>query len=141
MKKGELEESQHQVRPLPQIENPPDSNPEEEEKEEELETASFCSLFRFATTTDIILIIFGSICAAAMGVALPAFAILWGNMTDKFQTSADMEKASRDIMIQFIYIGCGALGAGWAMFSCWMIAGERQGIACRKEYLRSLLRQ
>lgn len=27
------------------------------------------------------------------------------------------------------------------MFACWMIAGERQGIACRKAYLRSLLRQ
>ena len=27
------------------------------------------------------------------------------------------------------------------MFACWMIAGERQGIACRKAYLRSLLGQ
>ena len=115
------------------MKNSPARNPEEEEdEEEELETAGFCSLFRFATTTDIILIIVGSICAAAMGVALPAFAILWGNITDQFQTSADMEAATRNVMLQFIYIGCGALGAGWAMFSCWMIAGERQGIACRK---------
>ena len=46
--------------------------------------APFTSLFRFATKADVILIIIGTICALAMGVALPAFAILWGNMTDKF---------------------------------------------------------
>ena len=77
-----------------------------------------------------------------MGVALPAFAILWGDMSDKFSTSeAEIEAAGKKIMLQFIYIGLGALGAGWGMFACWMIAGERQGIACRKEYLKSLLRQ
>lgn len=49
--------------------------------------AEYLSLFRFATKQDIILIVIGTICAMAMGVALPAFAILWGNMTDKFGDS------------------------------------------------------
>ena len=44
-------------------------------------------------------------------------------------------------MFIFIYIGLGAFAAGFGMSACWMIAGERQSIACRKEYLRSLLRQ
>jgi ATP-binding cassette subfamily B (MDR/TAP) protein 1 len=48
--------------------------------------APFTSLFRFATKADVILIVIGTICAIAMGVALPAFAILWGSMTDKFGT-------------------------------------------------------
>lgn len=98
-------------------------------------------LYRFATSTDITLMIFGSICAAAMGVALPAFAILWGNMTNKFNSDENIEDVAKTVMLQFIYIGLGALAAGWGMFACWMIAGERQGIACRKEYLKSLLRQ
>ena len=51
----------------------------------------FFALFRFATKTDVVLMTIGSICAATMGVALPAFAILWGDMTNKFQTSAQME--------------------------------------------------
>lgn len=88
----------------------------------------FFSLFRFATKTDIILITIGSLCAAAMGVALPAFAILWGNMTNDFTSSAKMEEASKATMLNFIYIGLGAFAAGWGMFACWMIAGERQGI-------------
>jgi ATP-binding cassette subfamily B (MDR/TAP) protein 1 len=103
--------------------------------------ADFTSLFRFATTTDIILLVVGTICAIAMGVALPSFAILWGNMTNKFGDGGSIEDAAKDIMLSFIYIGLGAFAAGWGMFACWMIAGERQSIACRKEYLRSLLRQ
>ena len=44
-------------------------------------------------------------------------------------------------MFQFLYIGAAAFVAGWGMFACWMITGERQGIACRKKYLASLLKQ
>ena len=102
---------------------------------------SWFSLFRFATGFDVILIVIGSICAAAMGVALPAFSILWGDMTNSFGDAASTENAAKTSMLNFIYIGIGAFAAGWGMFACWMIAGERQGIACRKAYLRSLLKQ
>ena len=102
---------------------------------------SFKSLFRFATPTDNLLMIVGSICAAAVGVAIPMFTVLWGDMTNHFQSAADMEQASKGIMFNFLKIGAGTFGAGWGMFACWMIAGERQGITCRKEYLKSLLRQ
>jgi len=43
-----------------------------------------------------------------------------------------MVEQSKVIMLEFIYIGIGAWVAGWGMFACWMIAGERQGIALRK---------
>lgn len=52
-----------------------------------------------------------------------------------------MVEAAFQIMLKFIYIGVGSFVAGWLMFACWMIAGERQSIACRKAYLKSLLRQ
>jgi ATP-binding cassette subfamily B (MDR/TAP) protein 1 len=44
-------------------------------------------------------------------------------------------------MFIFFAIAAGVLVAGWVMFAGWMIAGERQSIACRKAYLQSLLRQ
>ena len=44
-------------------------------------------------------------------------------------------------MCQFFGIGGGAFCAAWLMYACWMVAGERQAIKCRKEYLRSLLAQ
>ena len=85
--------------------------------------------------------VFGSICAAVMGAALPSFTILWGDMTNTFRTSAEMEQKAKELMFKFVYIGLGAFAAGWGMFACWMIAGERQGITCRREDLRSLLKQ
>lgn len=64
--------------------------------------ADFTSLFRFATNTDKILIVVGTICAIAMGVALPSFAILWGNMTDNFKEQGSIEDAAKNIMFNFI---------------------------------------
>ena len=98
-------------------------------------------MFRFATRRDYILMIIGTICACGMGTALPAFALLAGNMTDAFSDTNTMVGAARNTMYQFIGIGAGTFAAGWGMFACWMITGERQGIACRKEYLKSMIRQ
>ena len=44
-------------------------------------------------------------------------------------------------MFQFFYIAAGAFCLAWLMYACWMIAGERQAIKCRKSYLKSLLAQ
>lgn len=85
--------------------------------------------------------IVGSIAAVAMGTAFPAFAYIWGSMTDSFTTADSMVQKSKETMFTFIYVGIGAFFAGWLMFACWMITGERQAISCRKAYLRSLLRQ
>ena len=85
--------------------------------------------------------IVGSIAAMAMGTAFPAFAYIWGQMTDSCTAPDGMVNKSRETMFTFIYVGVGAFFAGWLMFACWMITGERQAISCRKAYLRSLLRQ
>ena len=84
----------------------------------------------------------GTIAALAMGTALPVFSLLMGTITDTFALGGDpMVAAAKTAMFQFIYIGLGVFVAGWLMFACWMISGERQSIACRKAYLKSLLRQ
>ena len=44
-------------------------------------------------------------------------------------------------MLEMVYLGVGALAAGWAMVTCWKVAGERQGVTCRKRYLEALLHQ
>lgn len=83
----------------------------------------------------------GSIAALAMGTAFPAFSYIMGDMIDNFASADEMVDKAKDTMLIFIYVGIGAFAAGWIMFACWMITGERQAIACRKAYLRSLLKQ
>jgi len=39
-------------------------------------------LFRFTQRKDVILMIFGTICASALGASYPMFSFLWGNMID-----------------------------------------------------------
>ena len=41
-------------------------------------------MFRFATGFDYFLMVLGSIGAISVGAAMPAFAFLWGQMTDSF---------------------------------------------------------
>jgi ATP-binding cassette subfamily B (MDR/TAP) protein 1 len=99
-------------------------------------------MFRFATSFDYALMTIGTICACALGTAMPGFAILLGDMTDAFsKTSDDMVEAGTQIMYKFIYVAIAELFAGWGALACWMITSERQGISCRKEYLKSLLKQ
>lgn len=89
--------------------------------------------------------IVGSVAALANGAALPAFSLLWGSMTDTFSGSAVNPQATVDsskaVMFNFLEIGAGVFVASWLMFACWMTAGDRQSIKCRKAYLRALLRQ
>jgi len=93
------------------------------DEEDEPDPISFTQMFRFANSTDYILMVVGTICASAMGAALPVFALLWGSMTDSFGDSDKMVASARDVMLKFIYIGIGAIFAGWGMFGCWMIIG------------------
>lgn len=84
--------------------------------------------------------VLGSIGAVGVGAAMPAFAYIWGLMTDSFNDSSIVD-ASRQTMFYFFYLGAGIFVGGWLMYGCWMIAGERQAIACRKAYLKALLQQ
>ena len=52
-----------------------------------------------------------------------------------------MVNASRNTMFLFFYLAAGIFVAALLMYGCWMISGERQAIACRKAYLRALLKQ
>lgn len=83
----------------------------------------------------------GSLGAIAMGASMPAFAFLMGDMLNGFASTDEMVEESKKTMLTFIYVGIGVFFAGWLMFACWMVTGERQAINCRKAYLKSLLRQ
>lgn len=124
-----------------------DASQEEDDPtlKKEIESVGFFRLFRFADPLDKFLMVIGSVGAAIEGAAMPVFTVLWGNMTDAFGGNSSNPDAavnqSREIMWNFLEIGLGVFLASWIMFGCWMMAGERQAIRCRKKYLGALLKQ
>lgn len=63
-------------------------------------------MFRFADKTDKILMLCGAIAAIGAGAAMPAFSLLWGNMTNSFQDSENdpdaMIRTSKKVMFNFL---------------------------------------
>lgn len=57
------------------------------ELEEEDQEVSFIGMFRFATKGDVTLMVIGFVCSALMGIFIPIFALLTGNMIDSFGTT------------------------------------------------------
>lgn len=94
---------------------------EEEEKrkkkeEDELPKVSFFELLRFATKTDVLLMILGSAAAIINGIALPMFALIFGQMTDSFSptsTGDDIVDAAGTQALYFLYIGLGSFALSW----------------------------
>ncbi|KAH7281015.1 hypothetical protein KP509_36G025500 [Ceratopteris richardii] len=103
-------------------------------------------LFSFADKLDYLIMLIGSLGAAAHGAAVPVFFIFFGklidtmgsaNSTTKSQLSLEVAKYSLD----FVYLGLGVLFSGWLEVSCWMYTGERQTARIRLQYMKSLLDQ
>ncbi|CDP18683.1 unnamed protein product [Coffea canephora] len=71
---------------------------------------SLFTLFKFADGVDIFLMVFGSICAIANGLAQPVMALLFGGVVDTFST-ADYQHMPQDILrvsIKLLYLAAGA---------------------------------
>ncbi|CDP19828.1 unnamed protein product [Coffea canephora] len=104
---------------------------------------SLFTLFQFADGVDKFLMVFGSICAIANGLAQPVMALLFGGVVDTFST-ADYQHMPQDILrvsIKLLYLAAGAGIAAQMQVSCWTITGERQASRLQGLYFETLLRQ
>ena len=113
-------------------------------KSQKEDSVSFSELFRFATTTDRIMMVVGTIGAAIGGAGMPLFALLLGNVTSQFapgHTGKEIFNAAAQICWEFLVVGAGSWLACYFGFAFWNIAGDKQSIEIRKRYFRSLLSQ
>ncbi|XP_078435342.1 ABC transporter B family member 11-like isoform X3 [Wolffia australiana] len=107
------------------------------------EAVPYRKLLSFADTTDVFLMVLGTIGAIANGLSMPIMLMLFGRLVDSFGSSTDksvVEKVSR-VSLQSL---CLAIGSGVACFlqlTCWIITGERQAARIRNMYLKAILRQ
>ncbi|XP_039235602.1 ATP-dependent translocase ABCB1 isoform X3 [Pipra filicauda] len=132
-----------------------------QKKGEKPKVVSPFALFRYSTWSDKMLMILGTIMAAAHGSALPISMIIFGDMTDSFVASGDLnftglnssqmnftadmlEKLEED-MTRYAYYYCGiaagVLLAAYLHTSFWTLIAGRQIKKIREEFFHAIMRQ
>eukprot|EP01113_Clastostelium_recurvatum_P006565 TRINITY_DN1297_c0_g1_i1.p1 TRINITY_DN1297_c0_g1~~TRINITY_DN1297_c0_g1_i1.p1 ORF type:complete len:1417 (-),score=461.68 TRINITY_DN1297_c0_g1_i1:319-4464(-) len=115
--------------------------------EEKPPMVSFFSLFRFADSLDIFLMVVGSLAAAANGAAMPLFSLIFGRLIDVFSPAhlnnpnVNIGDDITQIALYFLWIGIAVFGLSYLEVACWMVAGERQIRRVRERYLQAILQQ
>lgn len=117
---------------------------EKSKEEGKPSTVPFHKLFSFADSTDMLLMITGTIGAAGNGICMPLMAILFGDLIDSFgqnQNNKDVVDIVSKVSLKFVYLAVGAGIAAFFQVACWMVTGERQAARIRSLYLKTILRQ
>ncbi|KAH1045693.1 hypothetical protein J1N35_036477 [Gossypium stocksii] len=132
----------------------------QEEAEEEMEEAEelepppaavpFSRLFACADSLDWVLMIVGSVAAAAHGTALVVYLHYFAKIVHVLGIGSSLTEPERmdvqidrfrELALTIVYIAAGVFAAGWIEVSCWILTGERQTAVIRSKYVQVLLNQ
>ncbi|KAK7259123.1 hypothetical protein RIF29_24721 [Crotalaria pallida] len=139
------EEHKHDDTTAPK--NPAGTNTTSEDikQKEKAETVPYYKLFSFADSTDIVLMIVGSIGAFGNGLGMPIMTLLLGQVINNFGSNQSSNSNVVDdvskICLKYVYLGIGTGVASFLQVACWMATGERQAARIRGLYLKTILRQ
>ncbi|KAJ6400886.1 hypothetical protein OIU84_016333 [Salix udensis] len=112
--------------------------------DEETKTVPFLKLFSFADSTDILLMILGTIGAVGNGASFPIMSILFGDLINSFgqnQNGKEVVHLISKVSLKFVYLGLGLCSSSIFFVACWMVTGERQAARIRGKYLNTILKQ
>ncbi|XP_031486742.1 ABC transporter B family member 6-like [Nymphaea colorata] len=150
--------------PVSEVSEPPespspylDSNAEalaveddaELDAEEEIEpppaAVPFSRLFACADGFDWVLMIVGSLAAAAHGAALVVYLHFFGKVINLLRIDHlppdQLFDEFKKHALNIVYIAVAVFAAGWIEVSCWILTGERQTAVIRSKYVQVLLNQ
>ncbi|XVF23820.1 hypothetical protein REPUB_Repub13aG0072500 [Reevesia pubescens] len=127
---------------------------EEMEEAEEMEpppaAVPFSRLFACADRLDWVLMIVGSLAAAAHGTALVVYLHYFAKIVHVLGIGSSEPRPERlddqfdrfiELSSTIVYIAVGVFAAGWIEVSCWILTGERQTAVIRSRYVQVLLNQ
>ncbi|KAE9444899.1 hypothetical protein C3L33_23203, partial [Rhododendron williamsianum] len=106
----------------------------------------FSRLFKCADRLDWVLMVVGSLAAAAHGTALVVylhyFAKIIHLLVHNHPDTRDVLLSDfYDLTLTIVYIAVGVFAFGWIEVSCWILTGERQTAVIRSKYVQVLLNQ
>ncbi|KAK0606665.1 hypothetical protein LWI29_002414 [Acer saccharum] len=113
-------------------------------EEESSKTVPYYKLFSFADSTDILLMVVGTIAAIGNGICTPLMALLFGGFVNSFGDNANMKQMVDEVSkvsLKFLFLAIGSGAAGFFEVICWIVTGERQAARIRSLYLKTILRQ
>ncbi|KAK9983466.1 hypothetical protein SO802_032991 [Lithocarpus litseifolius] len=109
------------------------------------QTVPLLKLLSFADSTDVALMIVGTVGAIGSGLGMPLMTILFGQMINGFGNSQGNNAAIVSIIskvsLKFVYLAVGIGCAALLQVTCWMVTGARQAARIRGLYLKTILRQ
>ncbi|XP_076911745.1 ABC transporter B family member 6-like [Bidens hawaiensis] len=139
--------------PSPYMEAGPDAVPVEAEEDmeevEEIEpppaAVPFSKLFVYADRFDWVLMVVGSVAAAAHGTALVIYLHYFAKIVQVLVREGEgvdvVFDRFKELALTLVYIAGGVFVAGWIEVSCWILTGERQTAVIRSKYVQVLLNQ
>ncbi|KAJ9698332.1 hypothetical protein PVL29_007422 [Vitis rotundifolia] len=142
--------------PSPYLEQSNDAGPAPAEDDQEIEEGEemeqppaavpFSRLFACADRLDWVLMIVGSVAAAAHGAALVIYLHFFGKVIQLLsyrhpEESDELFQKFNQYSLRIIYIASGVFLAGWIEVWCWILTGERQTAVIRSKYVQVLLNQ
>lgn len=110
---------------------------------------SYFTLFRYATKTDVAIILLGYLCSIIGGAALPLFTIVFGNLSQEFanfytsptSTADDFQDSVNENGLYFFYLGLGIIVFTFLYTYIHTDRGEVLAARIRSHYLAAVLRQ
>ncbi|KAI7738182.1 hypothetical protein M8C21_030661 [Ambrosia artemisiifolia] len=118
---------------------------EMEEIEPPPEAVPFSRLFACADRLDWVLMVVGSIAAAAHGTALVVYLHYFAKIVQLLSYGHEspdlLFHRFKELALTLVYIAGGVFAAGWIEVSCWILTGERQTAVIRSSYVQVLLNQ
>ncbi|KAH7133969.1 ABC transporter [Dactylonectria macrodidyma] len=106
------------------------------------------TLYRYASTNDILVIIGSAIMSIASGAAVPLMIVVFGSLQGKFQEFfyggfdyGDFQRVLSDTVVYFVYLAIGGFVATYTSTVGFIYTGEHISAKIREHYLEHCLRQ
>jgi ATP-binding cassette subfamily B (MDR/TAP) protein 1 len=113
---------------------------DKEVEKEKVEKVSFSALFRYATRGDMGFFFLAWLGATGRGIAMPMFAVIFGDAIDGLNASNAVE-AFTPIALAFLYLGAGLGVAAGVQTACTRRASAKMLQRVRTLFVRRILRQ
>ena len=107
-----------------------------------VKSSTFCGLFRFSTSCDVLMMICAAFFSSVQGAMMPMMTIFFADFSDSLSDSIDptvARAAISKIALKLIFLGICVFVSSTVAIILWSLTGRRQMERFRSEYFRAIL--